>query len=156
MLHLHEGPDQGHTSDRTDKRREKSPAPIGDRSWDLSLWCATAGAIITAPILESKSINRGLVQKPVNDLDQLVYYWDYHPTTTWTDLDGGSIYFSIERPFLCSWLNRWRLFSKLTGSFNKLSSSVLFEEKVSLAIFHQMTRQSTKRLKVAARELSCH
>ena len=36
MLHLHEGPDSRHTSDMTE-RREKSPAPDGNRSQDLSI-----------------------------------------------------------------------------------------------------------------------
>ena len=37
VLHLHEGPDWGHTSDRIEKRREKSSAPSGIWSHDLSV-----------------------------------------------------------------------------------------------------------------------
>ena len=46
-MHLHEGPDQGHTSDRIEKK--KSPEPGGIRTQDLSvrrrvLYCCAATA----------------------------------------------------------------------------------------------------------------
>ena len=37
MLHLHEGPDQGYTSDRLEKRREISPTLGGIQTHDLSV-----------------------------------------------------------------------------------------------------------------------